>query len=351
MRRRHSRSLIIAVAALAIGGGGAPLPGQTPTRLLIVSGLGGSPQYTPQFRAWGLALVDAARTRFALPDSDVVYLAEAGAPDRRIGGTSTRANVEAALARIAAGTPRGGQVMIILIGHGSGSEAATKISLPGPDMTAADFARALASLAGQTVAFVNMTSASGDMLPVLSGPNRVIITATKSSFERNESLFANQFVGALTGDGADTDKDGRVSLLEAYLYAVTETRRIYETQSLLLTEHAQLDDDGDRVGTAMPDGRALPGKGDGALARRFYLGGGRAIARATTGDTTRAGASSDPRLAALYRERDALEARVDSLRARKETMDPDAYAKSLEDLLTALALKAREIRALEGRGR
>ena len=61
-----------------------------------------------------------------------------------------------------------------------------------------------------------MTSASGDMLPVVAAPNRVVITATKSSFERNESHFAEFFVDALTKDVADVDKDGRVSLLDAF---------------------------------------------------------------------------------------------------------------------------------------
>jgi hypothetical protein len=75
----------------------------------------------------------------------------------------------------------------------------------------------LAKFKTQKVAFIDMTSASGDMLPVVSAPNRVVITATKSSFERNESHFAQFFVDALTKDVADVDKDGRVSLLEAFL--------------------------------------------------------------------------------------------------------------------------------------
>ena len=103
----------------------------------------------------------------------------------------------------------------MLIGHGSGEGEDTKISIPGPDLSAHDFSVLLGKFATQRVAFVNLTSASGDMLPILSAQNRVVITATKSSFERNESKFAQFFVDALTKDGADTDKDGRVSLLEA----------------------------------------------------------------------------------------------------------------------------------------
>ena len=338
---------MLIAAALALA---APVAVRAQTRLLVVSGLGGDPKYTAQFRAWGLAIVDAAHARYGLGDSDVVYLAEEGAKDARITGTSTKANVEAALARMAAGSARGAQIVMVLIGHGSGSEADSKISLPGPDMTGRDFARALGRFTAQTVAFIDMTSASGDMLQVVSGPNRVVITATKSSFERNESLFAGFFVNALTGEGADTDKDGRVSLLEAFNYAVAETKRAYETQSHLLTEHAQLDDNGDGKGTGTPDVRAVPGEGDGGLARRVFLGGaygrvagvGGAAAKATL-------ASSDPKVAALYKERFAIEERIDALKARKKTMAEDAYYDALEQLLVALAMKAREIRTMEGR--
>jgi hypothetical protein len=313
------------------------------THLLIVSGLGGEPQYGEQFRNWGLSLVDVARSRYGIGDSDVVYLAEEGARDPRIAGVSTKQNVEATLARFARVAGSGDQIVLVLIGHGSGSEADSKISLPGPDMSARDFARDLAGFKTQPIAFVDLTSASGDMLPILSAPNRVIITATKSSFERNESVFARYFVAALTSDGADVDKDGRVSLLEAYRYAVTETKRYYDDQSRLQTEHAQLDDNGDKKGTAEPDMRVAAADSDGAVARRTFLGvGGTATLASAAG-------ANDPRLAALYKERFAIEARIDDLKKRKSTLSADAYDDALENLLVDLALKARAIRVLEGR--
>ena len=310
------------------------------THLLIISGLSGQPKYTESFRAWGLALVDAARTRYGLPDSMVVYLAEEGVKDPRVRGVSTRANIEAELTRLASSTSAGDQIVIVLIGHGSGAAEASKISLPGPDMSVSDFATALDRFTTQQVAFVNMTSGSGDMLALLSAPNRVVITATKSSFERNESVFAKHFVAALTGDGADTDKDGRVSLLEAFRYATTETKRYYEQGNHLQTEHAQLDDDGDKKGTADPDARAIAGSGDGGLARRVFLGGGSYAA---------SGGASDPKLAALYKERFVIEGKVEDLKKRKSSMSADAYSEALEALLVELAGKTKEIRALEGR--
>ena len=310
------------------------------THLLIISGLSGQPKYAEAFKTWGLALVDAARTRYGMPDSMVVYLAEESVKDPRVRGVSTRANIEAELARLASSTSTGDQIVVVVMGHGSGAAEASKISLPGPDMSASDFATALERFKTQQVAFVNMTSASGDMLPILSAPNRVIITATKSSFERNESVFAKHFVAALTVDGADTDKDGRVSLLEAFRYATTETKRYYEQGNHLQTEHAQLDDDGDKKGTADPDARAMTGSGDGGLARRVFLGGGNYAA---------SGGASDPKLAALYKERFVIEGKIEDLKKKKASMSADAYSEALEALLVELAGKTKEIRALEGR--
>ena len=313
--------------------------GAQSSHVLVVSGLGGEPRYSAEFRQWGLALVDAARSRYALPDSDVVYLAEAGAADPRIAGVSTRENVARTLQRFAQRAGAKDPIVVVLIGHGSGEGEDSRISLPGPDLAARDFARLLAPFRSQPVAFIDMTSASGDMLPVLAAPNRVVITATRSSFERNESVFAGYFVAALTGDGADTDKDGRVSLLEAFQYAAAETARHYEQETRLQTEHAQLDDQGTRDGVAVVDARAAAmGQGQGTLARRLFLGGN-GVPRA---------ALNDPRLAALYQERLAIEARIDSLKQHKGTMAPAAYDSALEDLLVQLSLKAKAIKELEG---
>jgi hypothetical protein len=59
-------------------------------------------------------------------------------------------------------------------------------------------------------------------------------------------------------------------------------------------------------------------------------------------------ASNDPRVAALEREKDSIEARIDSLRRRKASMDSTAYEKALEDLLVQLAEKNKAIRDVAG---
>lgn len=305
------------------------------THVLVVTGASGAPEYAARFHETAITLLDAVRDRAGVPAANIVYLAEnpAVAP-ARITGRSARADVERAFARLAERAGPSDRVFIMLIGHGSHDGAASRLNLPGPDLTAADYARLLDAVRAP-VAFVNAASASGDFIAALKGERRIVMTATKSAFERNESIFAEHFARAFADGGADTDKDGRVSMLEAFDFARREVVRVYERDRRLLTEHAMLDDDGDGVGSATPGAQAK----DGRAARAFVLGG-TAVASAAPSD--------DPRVNALRVERAALERRVADLRARKDGMEAAAYTRELETLLVALAEKTRELRAAEG---
>jgi hypothetical protein len=307
------------------------------TNVVIVSGLSGDQAHRDKFQRWAASFIDAAQERFGIPNERIVYLAESESitPDR-IDGKSTKENVERVLTNMALGAAPGESVFILLIGHGSFQGDESRLSLPGPDMSSADFAAILDKFTAQQVALINTASASGDFIKDLSGPNRTIVTATKSPFERNETAFCEYFVEAFARDVADVDKDERISVLEAFEYARHEVERAYEGQGLLLTEHAMLDDNGDGEGSAEPD----PNESDGALARQFFLEGGAVAAAAAD--------STDPRLAALYEEQRGLQQNVAELRTRKEEMDPEAYELELERLLLELARVSQAIRELEG---
>ena len=305
----------------------SPLMAQT--HVIIVTGASGEPGYATSFHAAASGLVDALVKTHGLSPDDITYLAEDPTRDRaRIDGKSSKEEVARTIGRVAERGHAGDRVLLVLIGHGSPGGAQSRFNLPGPDFTAAELGVMLDALEGMQLAVVNTASASGDFLPALSAKNRVVITATKSSYERNETLFPRYFVAAFTTPGADTDKDERVSLLEAFVYAKREVARAYESDTRLPTEHAMLDDDGDRRGSADPDPRA----GDGSLARRFIVG-------KTPSPIATTAASS-----ALVGKRTRLEAQVDSLRRRKETMPADAYEKQLEQLLLELARVSQAIR-------
>ncbi len=283
--------------------------------VLIVTGLAGEPQYRAPFLHAAAVLADSARARWGVGDSSLVVLGEDPAADPgHITGRSTREEVAQAFLRLSRRAAPGDVVLVFLNGHGAGEGPTSRVNLPGPDPVAADYALWMAGFARQTVVFVNAASGSGDFVPVLAGKGRVIVTASRTGIERNESIFAGPFVRGLTGTEADADKDGRVSVFEAFDFARREVARSYEESKKMLTEHAVLS--------------------DSALARTVTFGPARA--------------KVDPRVAALVAERQGLESQVFALRARKATMDSTAYDQELERLLLLVAEKSQAIRVAGG---
>ena len=97
----------------------------------------------------------------------------------------------------------------------------------------------------------------------------VVLVVAATGGERNETLFGGFFVEAFTDGEGDLDKDGRLSILEAFTWARRRVDEAYSKENLLVTEHAALDDNGDGKGSLEPD----PVAGDGALARTMVLAG------------------------------------------------------------------------------
>jgi hypothetical protein len=141
-----------------------------------------------------------------------------------------------------------------------------------------------------------------------------VVTATRSGNERNETIFGGFFVAAYAEDGADANRDGRVSIAEAMDFAVRETERAYETGGRLQLERARIE-------------------GDAEIARAFHLGGG----------TSAVPADASPEVRALYAERQRLEESIDSLRSRSSQMEAAEYQRELERLLLELARTNRAI--------
>lgn len=305
------------------------------THLAVIVGLAGEPEHAELFAKWAGALVDAA-PKLGIAEGNVIYLAEKPDTDaERATGRSDKAGIAAAFASLAKRSAAGDVVFVMLIGHGTFDGKVAKFNLPGPDMTPAEFEPLLKRLPSRKIVFVNSASASAPFLHELTGPGRTIITATRSGSERFATLFGGSFVEALTSEGADADKNRRISVLEAFNAAKLEVARAYEREGIMLTEHPLLDDTGDGKGSGEPTA-------DGPVGRVASI---IALGSAEAGEPLPA----DPALRALHVERRDLERRVEALRLLKGGMDPAKYATELESLLTALALKSRQIRDAEGK--
>lgn len=322
--------LVLALGALQ------PAARASESYLVILTGLGGEESYRERFHQWSMTMREAALERYGLAPESVFYLGESPelAPDA-IRAKSTKENAIALFEELAGKLAPGDQLFVLLIGHGSFGGDEGRFNLPGPDLTPADFQAMLLPFDDQQVVFVNVASASGSFLQPLSAEGRIVVTSTKTGLERNESLFGGYFVEAYAGDGADTDKNGRVSVLEAFEYARLQVDRRYEEENLLKTEHALLDDDGDGEGVMEV------GEDEGRLAGSAFLMG-------PAGSTTAEGPGSedppsDPELARLVELKQDLEGRVEALRRQKDAMPEDLYVEELESLLLELARVTQQI--------
>ena len=323
----------LAIVMLFVMAGVRPVLGQD-THVLVITGLGGDSEFRERFTEWGGTLVAAATEKFRIPASNIIYLGEDPATDPRLQDRSTRENVDRAFTDLASNSRPDDHIFVVLIGHGSYTNGESRFNLPGPDLTAEDFGLHLNQLSDRRMAFINLASASGEFVKALSGAGRTIVTATRTGRERNQTIFGGYFIDAFDGETADLDKDGRVSVWEAFEFARTEVTREFETSNLIVTEHAVLDDNGDGEGsTELVD--AL----DGAFARTMFL--------AADPSTAAARATDDPVLKALYEQKADLERRIAELRELRGQIDQDRYESDLEELLVELALGNRAIQARE----
>ena len=286
------------------------------THLLVITGVPGDEEHAKQFAKWAEAFIDAAKKKDSVPDANITYLS-----DRR----AARESVEKAVADIAARAKPNDGVVVLLIGHGSFNGSTAAFNLPGPDLNADEWAKLLGKLSAQRVAFINTASSSGAFLQPMTAPGRVVVTATKTGGERNETQFPEFFVAAFNDPTADRDRNGHVSIAEAFEYAKTKVTQAFQQKGLLLTEHATMDD-----------------SGEGHLASTMFLGIGRAEG-ALAVDT------SDPAMKQLVDEKDAIDKQIAALKLRKTGMDEAQYDAQMEKLLTDLALKTKAIRDLQAK--
>lgn len=299
----------------------ADVPAENPT-VIVVVGTTGSEEFGQKFSAWA----DNWKTAASKAKAHLVQIGHTS-DEESSDQTIDRQRLKETLAGLETSSSR--EVWLVLIGHGTFDGRKAKFNLRGPDVTAKELAEWVQPLP-MPVAVINCASASGPFINALSGPNRVVVTATKSGFEHNYARFGEYLSAAIGDKNADLDKDGQTSLLEAYLSAATGVQDYYKQESRLATEHALIDDNGDALGTPAD-----------------WFQGVRAVRTAKSGaipDGNRANqfvlipSQDDLQLTPELRtQRDELELQVAGLRARKSQLAEEDYYRQLEPLLVELA--------------
>jgi hypothetical protein len=304
--------VLFALAMVAI------LSPEPKAHVLVVVGAPGSPEYGESFQKW------AGQWQAAVAKGNAEFTQIGRDPE---GKENDRDRLRTFLGQLS--NSRSTQIWIVLIGHGTDDGREARFNLRGPDFTAKELAEWLAPIK-RPVAIVNCASASGSFLSVLSASDRIVITATRSGSESNYARFGEYLAGAIADPTADLDRDGQVSLLEAFLTAADRVRGFYRDEGRLATEHPLLDDNGDKLGSPAD-----------------WFQGVRAVKRAKDGapvDGTRAHqwhlipSERERALPASVRQRrDELELELAKLRDQKERLGEDEYYMRIEAIMVQLA--------------
>lgn len=136
-------------------------------------------------------------------------------------------------------SPSEDPLWIVLAGHGNAQGKAPRFALKGPDLTADDLSKMLHPIK-RPVILVGGFACSGAFISPLAGPNRVLVSATRSGREDNWVRFPKLFAEAMTSLDADMDADGAVSVFEAWLHASRAVASYYRQEGRMLTEHSVL---------------------------------------------------------------------------------------------------------------
>ena len=293
---------------------------------VIISGASGEAAYAKQFAQWTVALRAALVGRFGFAEDQVKLLTETPADSTAVPAKADE--VKRVFGSLRTELKSENLLFIFLIGHGAFDGKEAKFNLVGPDLSAGEYNSLLSSLPTRSIVMFDMTSASGEFVKPLAATGRIVITATRSGQEQNATRFTEFLIAALGATDADTDQDGRISVLEAFTYANRLTANFYTRAGRLATEHALLEDNGDGVGHQKAEG------GDGLLARATYID-----------SRSQEEAAANVAVAKLRRERTRLESEIAQLIARKRELPELEYESALERLFIELAKTNRALKA------
>jgi hypothetical protein len=262
--------------------------------VLIVEGLGGEAKYQQQFDKEAKAIQVASA---ALTSTEHIQLL--------MGEMATRANITAALKQLATSLTRQDRLIVYLIGHGSHDGYEYKFNIPGADISGTELAKLLGAIKSASQLVIATGSSSGALQEFLKNESRIVVTATRNGNERNATQFGSLFAEALSDVATDTDKNGRITIQEAFDFTVRKVQDYFKEASRLATEHAQL---------------------VGVRADVF------AIAQLEGVNEPIVTANAD-----LLAEREQLNSQIEELRLRKDSLTEDEYFKQLEAVMLQVA--------------
>jgi hypothetical protein len=224
-------------------------------RALIIVGLPGDQDHAASFSKLVGNFRQWLTERLGFPDTGVrIVFGAAGEPSLNAGAAS-RENIASEASEIRKRLGPEDRLWVIILGHANERGGHVFLHLPGPDLSEEDIAKLFEGNTCREQVFWITTAASGGFLPRLSAKGRIVITATTADQENNETEFPDALADLCRQTPAelDQDADGKVSVWELFLTVGKLVEARFAADNRTPTEHALLDDNGDRIGTERPD--------------------------------------------------------------------------------------------------
>lgn len=342
MSTRAFRVLFVCLVATCVPFGDAPaqtrdyfLTGPSTRKYAVVfGGAAAGKTYAERFREWTFKLHEILTGEYGYRPEHITLLLGRGETEASIiSGPCRRETILETMTALKKKVQPGDQVSFVFVGHGTSDEETAKFVIAGPDITGDEFAEQLKRFAEQDIIVVHTTGSGYPFCTALSAPGRVIMCATRSGAEKYDTVFPQFFLEALEHHAGDRDKNKRVSMFEAFVFARQKVKTWYTDQDRLPSEHPTLDDNGDGHFHPDPD----PSKSEGRLAQIAYMD-----TLTTSLPEAMAGQESET-LRHLIAKTQELERSVFLLRNQKAELPADAYQQQMETLLIELARTTKKL--------
>lgn len=278
---RRASVVVVACLLLLTGRGFAAEPSNNAAlaastkRAILLCGLSGDAAHHKLYSETMTKLHEGLTQRLGFADVQVLFGDEPVAADAEViksAGRATREELEKSVMALGAKLQADDAMWVIVVGHSHYDGKHSWLNLPGPDIQQTDFAKLFADLTAREQVFFITTPTSGYYVKPLSAKGRVVITATETDWETNETEFPHELARVLSAPPEakefDIDQDGAITLFDLYVTVVRNLAQSYLERELLATEHPLLDDNGDGRGTELQidyltvdqGGRAKPDK-------------------------------------------------------------------------------------------
>ncbi len=305
---------------------------------LLIAGLGGSKEYREKFHKYLFETRKTLVEKFQFSENDIIVLADSRSKEENfINEISSAENIKAQFSYLSKKVTDKDDIYIFLFGHGSFDGKNSMLNISQRDLKDSDYAELVQTINAHRIIFINTTSCSEPFITHLSAPNRIVITATKSGTERNETIFPEFLIEAMNTSVSDRDKNGDLSIFEIFQYASERTARWYKESNHLETEHPLLEDTGDKLAYRAEE---LADYAEGGLSSTTYL-------QERTRTTAAIASINDSVLARLFIEQKKINQEISFLKADKTSYPEQEYFSKLEPLFIRLAKINDEIEKYE----